>query len=174
MNSDTAADRGGVPIGPGRDVVLAAPPSLAPLYARAVAGSRRRRTPELTERAVVVASAPVDADRVARAAAAGHAEALPVVEESARHLARALVSVTNLLDLDQIILAGPGFGAAGEIYLRHAQRDLERLSFVRAVHPTTVSLSRFSDVSAALGAATLVLHSRLTPHQTSSRLALAH
>jgi predicted NBD/HSP70 family sugar kinase len=115
-----------------------------------------------------------DADRVATAAAAGHAEALPVIEESARHLARALVSVTNLLDLDQIILAGPGFGAAGDIYLRHARQDLERLSFVRAVHPTTVSLSRFSDVSAALGAATLVLHSRLTPHQTSSRLALAH
>ncbi|WP_198410321.1 ROK family transcriptional regulator [Microlunatus flavus] len=114
-----------------------------------------------------------DADRVARAAAAGHPEALPVIEESARHLARALVSVTNLLDLDQIILAGPGFAAAGEIYLRHAREDLQRLSFVRAVHPTTVTLSRFSDVSAALGAASLVLHSRLTPHQTSSRLALA-
>ena len=63
---------------------------------------------------------------------------------------------------------------AGEIYLRHAREDLQRLSFVRAVHPTTVTLSRFSDVSAAIGAASLVLHSRLTPHQTSSRLALAH
>ncbi|WP_091074416.1 ROK family transcriptional regulator [Microlunatus sagamiharensis] len=114
-----------------------------------------------------------DSDRVARAAAAGHAEALPVIEESARHLARALVSVTNLLDLGRIILAGPGFAAAGEIYLRQAREDLQRLSFVRAVHPTTVSLSASSDVSAALGAATLVLHSRLTPHQTSSRLALA-
>ena len=46
-------------------------------------------------------------------------------------------------------------------------------SFVRAVHPTKVGLSKSSDISAALGAASLVLHSRLTPHQTSSRLALA-
>ena len=113
-----------------------------------------------------------DADRVARAAAAGQEGALAVIEESARYLSRALVSATNLLDLDQIILAGPGFAAAGEIYLRQARDDLERLSFVRAVHPTTVSLSRSSDISAALGAASLVLHSRLTPHQTSSRLAL--
>ena len=114
-----------------------------------------------------------DADKVARAAAADHEQALPVIEESAFYLARALVSVTNLLDLDQIILAGPGFGAAGEIYLRRISQDLERLSFVRAVHPTRVELSKSSDISAALGAASLVLHSRLTPHQTSSRLALA-
>jgi predicted NBD/HSP70 family sugar kinase len=114
-----------------------------------------------------------DAERVARAAAADHEQALPVIEESAFYLSRALVSVTNLLDLDQIILAGPGFGAAGEIYLRRIWQDLERLSFVRAVHPTKVGLSRSSDISAALGAASLVLHSRLTPHQTSSRLALA-
>ncbi|SDT35590.1 Sugar kinase of the NBD/HSP70 family, may contain an N-terminal HTH domain [Friedmanniella luteola] len=114
-----------------------------------------------------------DAERVARAAAADHEQALPVIEESAFYLSRALVSVTNLLDLDQIILAGPGFGAAGEIYLRRIWQDLERLSFVRAVHPTKVGLSKSSDISAALGAASLVLHSRLTPHQTSSRMALA-
>jgi predicted NBD/HSP70 family sugar kinase len=113
-----------------------------------------------------------DSERVARAAVADHPGALSVIEQSAHALARALVSVTNLLDLDQVILAGPGFAVAGEIYLRRAQEDLERLSFVRAVHPTKVALSRSSDISAALGAASLVLHSRLTPHQTSSRLAL--
>ena len=115
-----------------------------------------------------------DAARVAQAAAADHEQALPVIEESAFYLAKALVSVTNLLDLDQIILAGPGFGAAGEIYVRRAWQDLEQLSFVRAVHPTKVGLARSSDLSAALSAASLVLHSRLTPHQTSSRLALVH
>jgi predicted NBD/HSP70 family sugar kinase len=115
-----------------------------------------------------------DAALVAQAAAADHEQAVPVIEESAFYLSKALVSVTNLLDLDQIILAGPGFGAAGEIYLRQIWQDLERLSFVRAVHPTRVGLSKSSDISAALGAASLVLHSRLTPHQTSSRLALAN
>jgi len=114
-----------------------------------------------------------DAARVAEAAAADHEQALPVVEESAYYLGKALVSLTNLLDLDQIVLAGPGFGAAGEIYVRQAWQDLEQLAFVRAVHPTTVVLSKSGAISAALGAASLVLHSRLTPHQTSSRLALA-
>ena len=115
-----------------------------------------------------------DAERVARAAVADHEQALPLIEESAFYLSRALLSVTNLLDLDQIILAGPGFEVAGEIYLRRIWQDLERLSFLRAVHPTRVELSKSSDMSAALGAASLVLHSRLTPHQTSSRLALAN
>ena len=115
-----------------------------------------------------------DAARVAVAAAADHPQALPVIEESAFYLAKALISITNLLDLDQIILAGPGFEAAGEIYVRQAWQDLEQLAFVRAVHPTSVGLSKSGAISAALGAASLVLHSRLTPHQTSSRLALAN
>ena len=114
-----------------------------------------------------------DAALVAAAAAAGHPEALPVIEESAFYLSQALVSVTNLLDLEQIILAGPGFGAAGDIYIRRASEDLERLAFVRAIHPTKITLSKSNEVSAALGAAALLMHNRLTPHHTSSRLAIA-
>jgi predicted NBD/HSP70 family sugar kinase len=106
-------------------------------------------------------------------AAARHPRCLELIEESAFYLARALVSITNLLDLDQIILAGPGFAGVGEIYVRKAAEDLEQLSFLKPVHPTKVGLSKWGPNSAALGAASLVLHSRLTPHQTSSRLALS-
>lgn len=95
------------------------------------------------------------------------------IDESASYLAKALLSTTNLLDLDQIILAGPGFADAGEIYLRVVRGELDRLSFVRAIHPTKVELSPAGQDSAAIGAASLVLHTRLTPHQTTSRLALA-
>ena len=42
------------------DVLLDGPPSLAPLYARALAGTRRRRSGELTSRTLVVPPAPVD------------------------------------------------------------------------------------------------------------------
>lgn len=112
-----------------------------------------------------------DATLIARAAADGHPLAVALIEESATYLAKALLSATNLLDLDQIILAGPGFSEAGEIYLRIISDELDRLSFVRAVHPTKVGLSTAGPNSAALGAASLVLHSQLTPHQTSSRLA---
>src|SRR3954454_12091622 len=67
-----------------------------------------------------------DSERVARAAVADHPGALSVIEQCARALARALVGGTHLLDLAQVILAGPGFAVAGEIYLRRAQEALER------------------------------------------------
>ena len=54
----------------------------------------------------------------------------------------------------------------------HFYRLLEQsldLSFVRAMHPTRVELSKLGPSAAALGAASLVLHSQLTPHQKSSR-----
>lgn len=112
-----------------------------------------------------------DFELIAQAAVEGHRQAVPVVEESAFYLSKALVSVTNLLDLDQIILAGPGFAVAGDFYLRRASQDLEELPRARDVHPTKVSLSKSNDISAALGAASVVLHSKLTPHQTSIQLA---
>lgn len=108
---------------------------------------------------------------VADAAVAGHEGANKIIEESAFYLSRALVSVTNLLDLDQIILAGPGFAVAGDIYRRVAWQALEQLSFVRSIHPTAIELSRFTD-NAALGAASLVLHNQLTARSRSGRVAL--
>ncbi|MFC5268222.1 ROK family protein [Kribbella qitaiheensis] len=114
-----------------------------------------------------------DFARIARAAASGDPRCLALIEESATYLAKALLSITNLLDLDQIILAGPGFSEAGEIYVRVASAEINRLSFVRAMHPTRVELSKLGPSAAALGAASLVLHSQLTPHQTSNRGALS-
>lgn len=114
-----------------------------------------------------------DAACISGAAAEGDPAAVALIEQSASFLAKALLSATNLLDLDQIILAGPGFSEVGDIYLRVVNDELLRLSFVRAVHPTKVGLSKAGTNSAALGAASLVLHSRLTPHQTSNRPALA-
>jgi len=110
-----------------------------------------------------------DFAKIARQAAAGDGRCLALIEASATYLAKALLSITNLLDLDQIILAGPGFSEAGEIYRRVAAAEINRLSFVRAMHPTRVELSKLGPSAAALGAASLVLHSQLTPHQTSNR-----
>ncbi|TDO47811.1 putative NBD/HSP70 family sugar kinase [Kribbella sp. VKM Ac-2527] len=110
-----------------------------------------------------------DFAKIARGAVAGDQRCLALIEKSAWYLAKALLSITNLLDLSQIILAGPGFSEAGEIYARVASNELGRLSFVRAMHSTRVELSKLGPSAAALGAASLVLHSRLTPHQTSNR-----
>ncbi|MEV6286396.1 ROK family transcriptional regulator [Kribbella sp. NPDC051770] len=110
-----------------------------------------------------------DFARIARKATEGDALCLELIQQSARYLAKALLSITNLLDLSQIILAGPGFSEAGDLYVRAATEEINRLSFVRAIHPTRVELSKLGPSAAALGAASLVLHSQLTPHQTSSR-----
>ena len=114
-----------------------------------------------------------DFAKIARLAAAGDPRCWRLIEESATYLAKALLSITNLLDLDQIILAGPGFSEAGDIYVRVATAEINRLSFVRAMHPTRVELSKLGPSAAALGAASLVLHSQLTPHQKSTRGALS-
>jgi predicted NBD/HSP70 family sugar kinase len=108
-----------------------------------------------------------DFAKIARLATTGDDRCLALIEESATYLAKALLSITNLLDLEQIILAGPGFSEAGDIYVRIASQELNRLSFVRAMHPTRVELSKLGPSAAALGAASLVLHSRLTPHQNA-------
>jgi predicted NBD/HSP70 family sugar kinase len=110
-----------------------------------------------------------DFAKIARFAATGEPKCLELIEESATYLAKALLSITNLLDLDQIILAGPGFSEAGDIYMRVAAAEINRLSFVRAMHPTRVELSKLGPSAAALGAASLVLHTQLTPHQKLGR-----
>lgn len=108
--------------------------------------------------------------KITEAAEAGDEECRELIENSAFYLAKALVSITNLLDLDRIILSGPGFSSAAEIYLSRATAELESHSFSRAIHQTTISLSEAGQDAAALGAAALVLHSGLTPHQTSREL----
>ena len=101
---------------------------------------------------------------VARAAVNGDERCIALVEESARYLALALLSLVNVLDLDRIYLAGPGFADAGAIYLRIARETLTRLARTRHLHRVEVILSDPVLDPAAVGAATLALQQALTPH----------
>jgi predicted NBD/HSP70 family sugar kinase len=102
-----------------------------------------------------------DYERIANAAMEGDTDALALIEASARILGAALVSLTNVLDLDHVVLTGPGFDIAGPIYARVVADELDRLAFVRNVHATAVRLSESAKDSSALGAATLVIHQQL-------------
>jgi predicted NBD/HSP70 family sugar kinase len=104
---------------------------------------------------------------IAQAASSGNTECVAIIEESAAHLAVAVVSTINLLDLDQIFLAGPGFADAGEIYLRVIRERIEAVAFMRTVIPIKVELSAISTEPAAIGGAALVLQEHLTPHHFS-------
>jgi predicted NBD/HSP70 family sugar kinase len=101
---------------------------------------------------------------IARGAAQGDAACVDLIEESALYIAKALISLVNLIDLDQLYLAGPGFADAGSIYYRIIRAQLESLAFMRSVHPVRVELSEVGLESAAIGAAAVVLQSELTPH----------
>jgi predicted NBD/HSP70 family sugar kinase len=111
--------------------------------------------------------------KIARAAAAGDNRAYQLIRGSAEYLASTVVSIINLLDLDQIILAGPGFSIVGQIYADAAAEHLARDFWARSVHAIRVGLSSMGNDVAALGAASLVLHVQLTAQPHSGRLVAA-
>jgi predicted NBD/HSP70 family sugar kinase len=104
-----------------------------------------------------------------RAAVTGHPAAAELIHRSARYLAASLLGLVNTFDLDTLYLAGPGFAEAGEIYLSTIRDELARCAFMRSVHPVAVEMSEVGVESAALGAASVALHGRLTPHHSAAR-----
>ena len=104
-----------------------------------------------------------DFDRLARAAVSGHAAAQALIQRSADRLAAAVVSFNNVLDLDNIVLAGPSFAIAGSLYARAIRSRINRSSFARQAHGTKVEIAANPRDSAAIGAAALVLQSSVTP-----------
>jgi predicted NBD/HSP70 family sugar kinase len=102
----------------------------------------------------------------ARAIAEPDGRAAELVWSAAERVATAIVGMVNTLDLDLVVLAGPGFADAGKIYLETLRAALEH-TYVRSVHPVEVRLRTFGTDVSALGAASLVLHRRLTPHHAA-------
>jgi len=110
-----------------------------------------------------------DYNAIARAAASGEPRAVALIEQSAQFVAAAILSVVNVLDLDRVYLAGPGFADAGAIYVRLIRDLVTRLARTRSVHGVAVELSDPGLDPAALGAATLALQHTLIPHKRFER-----
>jgi predicted NBD/HSP70 family sugar kinase len=100
---------------------------------------------------------------VANAAVLGDPLSLALIEESAEHLADAVSTVVNLLDVDSLVLAGPSFTTAGSIYLTVVKRRISTDFVAQAKHGVSVELSIHAADAAASGAAALVLQHRLAP-----------
>jgi predicted NBD/HSP70 family sugar kinase len=110
-----------------------------------------------------------DFDAIARAAVRGDVRCVSLIERSARHVAAAVLSVVNLLDLDRVYLAGPGFADAGAIYVRAVRDLVTGFARTRAVHGVSVELSEPGLDTAAAGAASLALQHVLIPHTRVER-----
>lgn len=104
-----------------------------------------------------------DFDQLARAAVSGHSTALELIQRSADQIASATVTLANLLDLDRLVLAGPGMAVAGSLYTRAIRTRLEQSFFARRAHPISVDLSANPRDTAAIGAASLVLQGTIAP-----------
>lgn len=105
---------------------------------------------------------------------AGLGEGLPeaeaLISRSIHRVSTVLLGLANTLDLDRIELAGPGFSAVGHRYVKELRRLVEQASFTRGVHPVAIDLGGTGLDVAALGAASVVLHSSLTPHHMSIQI----
>lgn len=92
---------------------------------------------------------------------------LRALERAAGHFASAIGDLVNTLDLDLVVLAGPGFAGVEDIFVKAAQERVDRTGFMRELHPITVRLASVGSETAAFGAASVVLQRHLTPHRTA-------
>jgi predicted NBD/HSP70 family sugar kinase len=100
-----------------------------------------------------------------RAASGGDPAVDKILTAASNSLAGAVANVVNTLDLDLVVLAGSGYAGVGRVFQAAVQSRVERTAFTRELHPVTVRLGATGSESAALGAASVVLHRHLTPHR---------
>ncbi|WAB84989.1 ROK family transcriptional regulator [Microcella daejeonensis] len=105
--------------------------------------------------------------RIARAATRGDADAEALLRDAAAALGRGVIALANVLDLDEVTLSGPAFVDAGRIWRDEVQEQVDRGTFMRAIHPVRVVLSTLGVDAAAIGAAALILQEQMTPHSSS-------
>ncbi len=99
--------------------------------------------------------------QLADLAHAGQPQALALFEESARYIAVAAHTLATVVDPDHIALTGPGFAAAGDLYLPAIEQVLKTRYMARASHRIDAWVSQHADEASAIGAAALILQSAL-------------
>nr|WP_201470244.1 ROK family transcriptional regulator [Microbacterium hydrocarbonoxydans] len=96
-------------------------------------------------------------------AAEGDAQAVAVIERAAHVLAVLISVLTNVLDVDRVVLGGPFWDRVSEICLRQIPGELQQRSATRAVREIPVAGTVVGDDVAAVGAACVILDLALTP-----------
>ncbi len=101
--------------------------------------------------------------RLCELASAGEIRALGVLRRSAEHLAVLISVLTNILDVDRVVLGGPFCAPLSEVYLREIPEQLNRRSATRSVRALRVDSAVVGENVGAVGAACVVLDAVLTP-----------
>jgi predicted NBD/HSP70 family sugar kinase len=109
--------------------------------------------------------------RLATRAAAGKPEAIAILIDAARSLARAIVVIVNLLDIDEVIFGGPFWGRVSPVILGALPDAVRGDPALIPPHPVRFAQSAIPVDVAAVGAATLVLDNAFSPRPSALLLA---
>jgi len=104
---------------------------------------------------------------LAAKARAGEAGALGVLRGAASHLARAVVVVVNLLDLDEVVFGGPFWEVIAPYVLAALPDEVRSSEALVARHPIAIVTSSIGEDVAAVGAACLVLDHAFSPRPSA-------
>jgi predicted NBD/HSP70 family sugar kinase len=88
-------------------------------------------------------------------------EVAALVTSAAEKVATALVSVLNVVDVDEIVLGGEHLDVVEEVFVPIIRDYIEHRAFRRRIAPTAVSVSDIGEIANAMGAAALVFHTLL-------------
>ena len=106
-------------------------------------------------------------DRLAAAAAAGDPAACDIIDATARRLARAVLAVVDLLDLDNVVFGGPVWERLGSVLIDRIATAVRADPASQTVHTVGFTGSRLGGDVAAIGAGCLVLDGAFTARPTS-------
>ncbi|MBO0981081.1 ROK family transcriptional regulator [Microbacterium sp. SD291] len=100
-------------------------------------------------------------------AAAGEDVAVDVLRRAAGYLTMLISALTNVLDVDRVVLGGPFWARLSEVYLQEIPTLLDGRSATRAVRTLPVDGTVVGDDVGAVGAGCVVLDSVLTPRASA-------
>jgi predicted NBD/HSP70 family sugar kinase len=109
--------------------------------------------------------------RLAALATAGDPGATVILTDAARALARAIVVVVNLLDIDRVIFGGPFWPPIAATILAALPEAVQHDPALVLPHPVHLAESAIPVDVAAVGAATLVLDNTFSPRPSALLLA---
>ncbi|SDK08223.1 Sugar kinase of the NBD/HSP70 family, may contain an N-terminal HTH domain [Nonomuraea maritima] len=109
--------------------------------------------------------------RLAALAATGDAGARAILTTAARSLARAIVLLVNLLDIDEVVFGGPFWARVSPVILDALPEAVREDPALVRPHPIRFSQSAIPVDVAAVGAATLVLDNTFSPRPSALLLA---
>jgi predicted NBD/HSP70 family sugar kinase len=107
----------------------------------------------------------------AAAARRGDAAAIAIVDEAASAIARALVSIVNLLDIDHVVCGGPFWRRIAPVLRERIELLVARDPALIPRHPVLVESSTIGEDVAAVGAGCLVLDQTLSPRPSALLIA---